>query len=140
MQVQGNALTRRTKVAKKGYTGVYFRETPEGRRYEITFLDRSKRRRWETVDGTLDDAAERLATRKGEVRENKHVAPSDATFEQATDEWQTTPAYTSLGERTRERYEANLRIHLRPRFGSRKLQEIDGDDVASLAAELTAEG
>ena len=140
MQAQGNALTRRTKVSKKGYTGIYYRDTPEGRRYEITFLDRSKQRRWQTVDGNLEDAADRLATRKSEVRENKHVAPSDATFDQGADEWQTTPAYTNLGERTRERYDANLRIHLRPRFGDRKLQDIDGDDVAALAAELTAEG
>lgn len=63
-----------------------------------------------------------------------------ATFDQSADEWQTTPAYTSLGERTRERYDANLRVHLRPRFGSVKLQDIDGDDVAALVAELTADG
>jgi integrase len=88
------------------------------------------------VQGNLEDAAELLATHKGAVRENTHVAPSDATFDQAADEWQTTPAYTSLGERTRERYDGNLRTHLRPRFGDRKLQEIDGDDVAELLTAL----
>ena len=68
------------------------------------------------------------------------MAPSGATFDQAAAEWQTTPAYTGLGERTRERYDANLRTHLSPRFGDRKLQEIDGDDVAELVADLTAAG
>ena len=86
MQAQSNEAARRTKVAKKGYTGVYYRDTPEGRRYEITYLDRAKRRRWEVVPGNLDDAAEKLAERKREVRENTHVAPSDATFDEAADE------------------------------------------------------
>jgi integrase len=140
MQAHTNGLARRTKVAKKGYTGIYYRDTAEGRRYEITYLDRAKVRRWETVDGNLEDAAEKLAERKGKIREGKHVAPSDATFDQAADEWQTVPAYTNLGERTRERYDSNLRIHLRPRFGDRKLQELDSGDFAELAADLTKEG
>jgi integrase len=140
MQEKPNGPTRRTKVAKKGYTGVYYRDTPDGRRYEITYLDRAKVRRWETVDGNLDDAAQELARHKTSVKENKHVAPSDATFDQAADEWQTTPAYTGLAERTRERYDANLRIHLRPWFGNRKLQEIDGDAIAELVTKLTADG
>lgn len=140
MQGKPNGPARRTKVAKKGYTGIYYRDTPGGRRYEITFLDRKKVRRWETVDGNLEDAADELAKRKAGVKENTHVAPSDATFDQAADEWQATPAYTGLGERTKERYESNLRIHLRPRFGDRKLQEIEGDDVAELVVELIAAG
>jgi hypothetical protein len=54
-------------------------------------------RRWETVDGNLEDAAEVLAKRKGEVRENTHVAPSDATFDQVAEEGRGTPVFKGLG-------------------------------------------
>jgi integrase len=140
MQDHSSSPTRRTKVLKKGFTGVYYRDTPEGRRYEITFLDRAKRRRWETVDGHLEDASELLAERKAEVRENKHVAPSDATFDQAADEWLTSAAFKRLGERTQERYIGNLEHHLRPRFGARKMQNLDADDAVELLAALDEAG
>jgi integrase len=140
MQAQSNAPARRIKVARKGYSGIYYRDTPAGRRYEITFLDRAKRRRWETVEGSLEDAAQLLAARKAEVRENKHVAPSDATFDEAADEWLRSPAFKRLGERTRERYGANLEHHLRPRFGARKMQSLDADDVVELLAALDEAG
>jgi integrase len=65
------------------------------------------------------------------------VRPNRVTFDELADMWF---AQLTVGERTKELYEANLRLHLRPRFGRRRAQEITVDDVAGLIAELRDEG
>ena len=128
------------KVAKKGYTGVYYRDTPDGRRYEITYLDRQKVRRWAVVPATSRTprrSSPSARTRSGRTRTLRQATrrstrpPPNGRRPRRTRGWASA---------TRERYDTNLRIHLSPRFGDRKLQEIDGDDVAELVAELTAAG
>lgn len=47
---------RRTKV--DGETGVYYRDTPDGRVYEIGFPDDKGKQRWKTVGPRLADAVE----------------------------------------------------------------------------------
>ena len=138
MQANGNR-TRRTRV--KGKPGVYYREVRDGartrRRYEVTFLDSDGRRRWQTIQGfdNLDDAEAALVATKGKLHNGVRVAPSKLTFNVLADEWFRQ---LSVGSRTRERYEANLRLYLRPRFGRRR---VTGrfDDVAALIASMEAE-
>jgi integrase len=128
---------RRTKV--KGKPGIYFRQVGRQRRYEITFLDSDGRRRWQTVPGfdNLDDADALLIDVKSKMHRGQRIAPGKLTFNEAVDVWF---AGKNVEERTRERYESNLRLYLRPRFGDRPVHKITAEDVAALVATMQAEG
>ena len=45
-----------------------------------------------------------------------------------------------IGDRTRERYESNVRVYLRPASDGRRAQDITVDDVAKPIASLQADG
>jgi integrase len=124
---------RRTNLKAK--TGVYFRMVGSHRRYEVTYLDSDGRRRWQTVPGfdNLEDAEKVLVAIKGKLNKGERVAPSRQSFGELYEEW---AAQLSLSERTREHYERDMRLHLLPRFGRRRAQEVTTDDVARLIAEL----
>ena len=47
MQDKRNSAPRRVRAER----GIYFRETPQGRRYEITFTDSTGRQRWQRGGG-----------------------------------------------------------------------------------------
>jgi integrase len=128
---------RRTKV--KGKPGIYYRPTPQGRRYEVTYLDSDGRRRWETVDGfdNLEAAESVLGEKQQKLRHGERVAPSQQTFAELYEEWK---AQLNVAERTLDHYERDARLHLLPRFGRRKAQEITTDDVARMIAELRKRG
>ena len=128
---------RRTKV--KGKPGVYFRELGGRRRYEITYVDSDGRRRWQTVPGfdNLDEAEAALGDVQQRLRKGERVAPSRQSFSELHDEW---AAQLGVSERTREHYERDMRLHLLPRFGRRRVQEVTTDDVARLIVELGQKG
>src|SRR4051812_5609983 len=109
MQQKPNARNaRRTKVAK--HPGIYFRTGADGkRRYEITYLDSTGKRRWQRVEGNLEDAQAALDDVKGRKRRGERVAPTRATFGEYADNWLETQ--THLRPRTREAYENALRTH-----------------------------
>jgi integrase len=139
MQEKPNGPARRTKVVKKGYSGVYFRDTADGRRYEITYLDSDGRRRWQTVQGfdNLDEANAVLGELTQRLRKGERVAPTRLKFAELYEEWRTQ---LRLSERTLDHYERNMRLYLLPRFGRRKAQDVSVDDVARLIAELERQG
>jgi integrase len=126
---------RRTKV--KGKPSIYYREIEGRRRYEVTFLDETGTRRWRTVDGNLEAAEAALVEVRSKLNRGERVAPSRLTFDEAADLWF---AGKNVAERTRERYESNLRLYLRPRFGRRRVSAITVDDVAALIADMQADG
>ena len=128
---------RRTKV--KGKPSVYFRELGGRRRYEITYVDSDGRRRWQTVPGfdNLDEAEAALGDVRQRLRKGERVAPSRQSFSELHDEW---AAQLGVSERTREHYERDVRLHLLPRFGRRRAQEVTTDDVARLIVELGQKG
>jgi integrase len=136
MQAEPNA-PRRTKV--KGKPGIYFRQVGKHRRYEVTYLDTDGRRRWQTIAGydNLDDAEATLEEKKGKLRRGEQVRPNKATFGELAEKWLEQ---LTVGERTKELYDANLRLHLRPRFEHRRVQEITVDDVAELIADMQEDG
>jgi integrase len=140
MQDNGNP-SRRTKAP--GKPGIYYREVREDgrsrRRYEFTYLDSDGRRRWQTVPGldNLDEAEAQLLAVKVKLRSGERVAPSKRTFDALADEWF---AQLQVADTTKALYESNLRIHLRPRFGSRKAQDLKVDDVANLIVKLQRDG
>jgi integrase len=129
--------TRRTKV--RGKQSIYFREVGGRRAYEVTYLDSDGRRRWKRVEGfdNLDAAEAALGGIKQRLRRGERVAPSRQSFSELHEEWKTQ---LRVSERTLEHYERDMRLHLLPRFGRRKAQEIVVDDVARLIAELERQG
>ena len=109
------------------------------RRYEVTYLDSDGRRRWQTIPGcdNLDKAVRELVRIKVRLADGERVDGSALRFNELADLWLSQ---LRLSDRTRERYEANLRTHLRPRFGTSKARLITPDDVAKLVAEMEAAG
>lgn len=126
---------RRTKV--KGKPGIYYREFHGRRRYEVTYLDSDGKRRWLTVDGGLEQAEAVLGEKRQKLRKGERVAPSRQVFAELVEEWQ---AQLNVGERTREHYLADMRLHVLPRFGRRRAQDLTADDVARVIRELEQEG
>jgi integrase len=68
----------------------------------------------------------------------ERVAPSRQAFAEVADAWLGTK--TRLAPRTRQRYDEILRVHLLPRFASRRISDICEDDVLRLIAEAEAAG
>jgi integrase len=140
-----SGAARRTRL--RGKPGIYYRTVTiengdrrrQVRRYEITYLDSDGRRRWQAVPGhdNLDDAQAALTRINHKLHRGERVAPSKQTFDQLADQWLTQ---LRVGERTHERYDSNLRNHLRPRYGTRRAQTITVDDVARLIVELDDKG
>jgi integrase len=139
MQAKATKPSRRTKV--RHHPGVYYRETPEGRRYEVTYLDSDGRRRWKTAEGfdNLSDADDLLATLKQEKKKKgSRLASSRLTFAELVAEYQQRERRT-LGERSRELYDTNLRLHVLPVLGRKRVSDITAEDVARLVDKLEGE-
>jgi integrase len=127
---------RRTKVEK--HPGVYYRKVGGKRRYEITFLDERKDRRWLTIDGNLAVADAALAERKRRKRSGEPVAPGKVKFEDFAHSW--LDGQQQLRDGTKTLYRGHLERHVYPRLGHRWLHEIHEDDVTGLISELRSKG
>jgi integrase len=135
--MQAQDKPRRQRVVK--HTGVWFRDTAAGRRYEITFLDATGKRRWKTVDGGLREAQAALDAARQRTTRGERTAPSQAPrVADYADEWLARK--TKLRGRTREKYEINLRVHVKPRLGRFKISDVREDDVARLVREMETAG
>lgn len=135
----GRLRTRRSSV--KGRSGVYFRETAAGRRYEVSWTDTEGRRRWRTVPGVnnLADALALLEEERAKTRRGERPVPAKAPrLAEFADEWLASK--TRLRERTREKYEVNLRLHVKPRLGRLRVSDVRVDDVVGLIRELERSG
>ena len=135
--MQPKASPRRVHV--KGRQGIYYREAANGSRpYEITYVGTDGRRRWQTVHGGLKDAEAAREDVRARIRRGERVAPRNITFEAFARAWLQRQGH--LRPRTRALYETQLRVHLLPRFGRRRLASIDEDYVAALIADMRAAG
>jgi integrase len=120
------------------YASIYYRETPQGRAYEISFRDSTGRRRWKRVPGFDDIEAARAAlakeqekTRRGEV-----TGPAGVLFGQVAERYLVSRRFNRLGGWTRVSYRAALENEILPRFGRLKIAAIDTAALAGLIAEL----
>ncbi|MBA2558631.1 MAG: site-specific integrase [Propionibacteriales bacterium] len=136
MQDDRKAPPRRVKVEKR--RGIYYREDAAGkRRYEITFLDSSGRRRWQTVDGRLREAEAALEDVRVRKRRGERIAPTRVTLAEYADTWLEAQR-GRLRPKTVTTYDGHLRRHVVPRLGRHRLAEINEDDVAALISEMRA--
>jgi integrase len=138
-----NSSPRRTPV--KNHPGVYYRQTPNGRRYEITFIgdevlaSGKRKRHWQKVDGydNLDAADAQLAKVKDSKRKGESVAPVKATFGEVAEDWFRD---ARLGGWTRKNYRAYLDNEILPRFGSMRITKVGRQDIGRFVRELEERG
>lgn len=128
---------RRVRVERN----IYSRTGADGRTaFEVGYRDSHGKQRWKRVHGGITAArAERDAILgakgKGEV-----VKPNPKLrFDDAADKW-LTEQVSNLRPATQSGYGSAVNVHLRPRWGRRRLDTFTVDDVARLVRELRAEG
>ncbi len=139
-------MSDRTRI-KTRHPGIYYREDAAGRRYIV----------WYTCSGckpaggcsghteTLPleslerDAVDRRAELMSRKAKGDRIVVTKLTFGDVADLW-IESIRARAKPKTMKTYESVLKIHLRPRFGQRKLTELSIDDVASMIAELQGQG
>jgi integrase len=94
------------------------------------------RRFTKTFRGTLTEARKELRAlvRSGDTGE--HVDPTRMTIGQWIDQWIEAGApgrkKKRVGQRTLERYEELLRVHVKPKLGNRPLQQLRATEIDKL--------
>jgi integrase len=124
--------------ARSRYPSIYYRDTPEGRAYEVTFRDVSGKQRWERVPGfdNIDAARETLAAKQGKTRKGERTAPSGVRFAEVRERYQQSPQFNRLANWTQKNYRAWLDGLIGPKFDRAKIGAIDGEALAQFTAEL----
>ena len=126
---------RRTKTR---HTGVYFKDTANGRSYSIAY-PADGRLVWETIPGNERAAVTARADRVTKMGRGVQVAPSRELFAPFAATWLDSQR-AGLGERTIDQYDRAIRLHLTPAFGHLRLHQITTDRVAAWIATMTAAG
>jgi integrase len=121
------------------YPNIYYRETKQGRAYEISFRDHTGRRRWQRVDGFDDVEAAKaaLAEAQGKTRRGEKTAPADVTFAGVRERYLDSPRFAKLGAWTQKNYRAALENEeALLALGRLKIAAIDDGVLAHLIADL----
>lgn len=128
-----NHTPRRTRVERNIY------QRADGT-FEIGFKDASGKQRWRTVDGGITRARalrDQLVAQRG--RGERVADNARLRFGDAADQWLGGPV-TDLRQTTRDCYRNAVDNHLRHRFGTRRLDAITPDDLASTVRDLRTAG
>ena len=138
MQAKRNRGVRRRPVPR--HPGIYYRPGPGGKvapPYEFSYFDSRGSRRWQTIDGTIDQAEAARAELLLRRRKGGRIEPGRQRFEEYARGWL---ARQDVRPRTRERQAWALERHLIPYFGRRRLDQIDVDQVAAFITHLRRKG
>jgi integrase len=117
-------------IDQRGENVFRLRYRVNGRRFTMTF------------HGTSTEARKELRklVRSGDTGD--HVDPSKLTVEQWIDQWIDAGApgrkKKKVGQRTLERYEELLRVHVKPKLGAKRLQKLQATEIDQLYNELDA--
>lgn len=104
------------------------------------FKDETGRQRWRTVNGGILAARKLRDDLSARRARGESIAPKPKLrFGDAADAWLTGPVL-DLREATHAKYRCMVNEHLRPRFGERRLDALDADDLAQLVRELREAG
>jgi len=115
--------------------GIYYRSLSGGkRRYEITFLDSSGRRRWQVVDGGLEGARRALRYVHGRKDRGERVDPTKIRMDEFASAWLL--AQTHLRPGTRAKYEYAIRRWIKPTMGRLRVQELTEEHVLGLITAM----
>jgi integrase len=130
---KANATARRVRVERNIYrrpTGVF----------EVGLKDGRGVQRWRTVDGGITAArALRGALLSSRAGGERLAANPRIGFAEAADRWLGGPV-ADLRASTQAGYRNAVNRHLRPRYGTRRLDGIDAEDLATLVREMRAGG
>lgn len=120
------------------YPSVYYRDTPSGRSYEVTYRDSSGKQRWERVPGfdNIEQARERLSEKQGKTRKGERTPPAGVRFGEVRGRYQASAQFSRLGGWTQKNYAASLDTVIGPRFDRAKIGTIDSAAVALFTVEL----
>jgi len=131
---------RRVRVPGERNSNIYVRINASGKEvFEVGYRDRG-RQVFETVGTKITAARSRRNDILGRKERGERVSSNRRIrFGDAADEWIANQV-VDLRPRTQEHYKNSVENHLRPRWGRRKLEDIDVDDAARLIRELRAEG
>lgn len=135
MRKASSQSTRRVRAER----GIYYRDTVDGRRYEIVYTDSDGRQRWQVVDGGIKQARAARGDKLAKLDRGERVAPTKVTVAAFAETWLDSQV-SLLRPRTHALYKANLTRHVLPRLGRRQLAAVTIDDIAALVAELTRAG
>jgi integrase len=120
------------------YPNIWWRETKNGRGYEISFRDASGRRRWRRVPGfdDVDAAVAALAEAQGKARKGERVAPAGVRFGEVAERYLESRQFTRLGGWTQKNYRAVLDRDVLPRFAHVKIAAVDTAMITAFVGEL----
>jgi integrase len=138
MQAKRNRGVRRRPVPR--HPGVYYRPGPGGKvapPYEFCYFDSRGSRRWQTVEGSLDEAEAARAELLLRRRKGGRIEPGRERFEEYARGWL---ARQTTRPRTQEKLVWALERHLIPYFGRRRLDQISVDDVAAFITHMRRKG
>ncbi len=138
MQAKPTRLPRRAPVPRN--RGIYYRPKPNGKvgpPYEVRYLDSGGTYRWETIDGSLDDAQARRSELMVRRRRGERTQPAKERFDEYARAWLDRQ---EIRPRTRDVYNWALERHLIPYFGRYRLDQISCDDIAAFIAQKRRAG
>jgi integrase len=100
------------------------------------------RRFTKTFHGTLSEARKELRSLVRDGDTGDHVDPTKLTVGEWIDQWIAAGApgrrKKKVGQRTLERYEELLRVHVKPSLGLRPLQKLQATEIDTLYNKLDA--
>ena len=134
--------TKRAKTRRKGQGSIRERGTGV---YELTFILRSgtgakRRRGFETVKGSRQDAERRLRTILNNVDNGTHITKSKETTADYLRRWLDTYPAINTSPRTAYGYGRIIESQLVPCVGEIPLAELRADDVLAMHRALTERG
>jgi integrase len=99
-----------------------------------------RKQKWHSFKGTAKAAQKERIRLLHETNDGTYIEPSKLTVEHWIDQWIEAGApgrkKKKVGQRTLERYEELLRVHVKPKLGARPLQKLQATEIDGLYNEL----
>ncbi|MDA1229082.1 MAG: tyrosine-type recombinase/integrase, partial [Chloroflexi bacterium] len=102
--------------------------------------DGKRKQKTETVRGTKKQAGDRLRDRLAEIENGGYIAQNNQTVAQYFEHFMQTYVRTNLSPRTEQGYRYYIRRHIVPTLGGIRLQNLTGQNIQSLHAQMLEQG
>lgn len=87
--------------------------------------------------GTIEEAWQLWAELRKQVEAQTYVPPTRQTVAAFLDEWLEDSVKPNVKERTYDRYEADVRLHIKPNIGAVQLRRLTPERVEKMLADLS---
>jgi integrase len=130
------AARQRRKKNANGTGGVYYRE--DGRWEAKTFVDTpdGRRKRISVYGGTEREVLDELGKLRDQQRRGIPVATTTMTVAEYTTYWLEQVAEPAIRRTTYATYEGDVRLHIVPGIGKRKLKTLQANDIRTWLTRL----